>query len=38
MSLIYIEKLGFKIRKTNVRAQKIDNAIFETFRMVIANF
>ena len=31
-------KLGFHIRKTNVRAQKIDGSTFKTFGIVIANF
>ena len=34
----YIQKLGFKIRKTNVKASKIDGSILETLGMVIANF
>ena len=31
-------KLGFKIWKTNIRAQKIDGSALETFEMVIADF
>ena len=31
-------KLGLKIRKTNVRAQKIDYSALETFVMIIADF
>ena len=38
MSSAYIKKLGFKARKTNVKAQKIDGSAFETFEMVIADF
>ena len=38
MSSAYTEKLGFKTRKTNVRAQKIDGSALETFGMVIADF
>ena len=38
ISLTYIKKLGFKIRKTNVGAQKIDGSALETFGMVIADF
>ena len=38
MSLAYIEKLGFKTWMTNVRAQKIDGSILETFRIVITDF
>ena len=38
MSCAYIEKLSFKTQKTNVRAQKIDSSILQTFEMVITNF
>ena len=38
MSPAYIEKLGLKTRKTNVRAQKIDGSALKTFGMVIADF
>ena len=38
MSFAYIEKLGLKTQKTNVRAQKIDSSALETFGMVIADF
>ena len=38
MSLIYAKNLGLKTRKTNIRAQKIDDSVLETFRMVIADF
>ena len=38
MSPAYAERLGLKIRKTNVGAQKIDGSALETFGMVIANF
>ena len=34
----YARKLGLKIRKTNIGAQKIDGSALETFRMVFANF
>ena len=34
----YAWKLGLKIRKTNIRAQKIDSSALEIFRMVIADF
>ena len=34
----YAWKLGLKIRKTNVGAQKIDGSTLETFEMVIADF
>ena len=32
------QKLGFKIWKTNIRAQKIDDSTLEIFGMVIADF
>ena len=38
MSPTYVKRLGFKTQKTNVRAQKIDGSILETFKMVIADF
>ena len=34
----YAQNLGFYIRKTNVRAHKIDDFTLETFGMVIADF
>ena len=34
----FAQKLGFKIWKTNVGAQKIDGSALETFGMVIADF
>ena len=34
----YAWKLGFKIRRTNIGAQKIDGSALETFGMVIADF
>ena len=33
----FTEKLGFHIRKINVRAQKIDGSALETFEIVITN-
>ena len=38
MSPAYAKRLGLKTRKTNVRAQKIDDSTLETFGMVIADF
>ena len=38
MNLNYIQKLGFKIWKINIKAQKIDDFILKTFEIVIANF
>ena len=34
----YARKLGLKIRKTNIGAQKIDGSVLETFGIVIADF
>ena len=34
----YAQKLGLKIQKTNVGAQKIDGFALETFKRVIVNF
>ena len=34
----FARKLGLKVRKTNVGAQKIDGSALETFGMVIADF
>ena len=38
MSSTYSKKLGLKIWKTNIGAQKIDGSALEIFKMVIANF
>ena len=38
MNLDFAQKLGLKVRKTNVGAQKIDGSALETFGMVIADF
>lgn len=37
ISPAYTWKLGFKIRKTNLRAQKINGYILKIFRTIIAN-
>ena len=34
----FVLKLGFKIWKTNVKAQKIDGSTLKTFGMIIADF
>ena len=34
----FARKLGFKVWKTNVKAQKIDSFALKIFRIVIANF
>ena len=34
----YTKKLGLKIWKTNIKAQKIDSSALKIFEMVIANF
>ena len=38
MSLNCIQKLGLKVQKTNVGAQKINGSILEIFEIVIADF
>ena len=38
MTSVYTLKLGLKIYTTNVGAQKINNFILKTFRMVLASF
>ena len=38
MNLDFARKLGLKIWKTNIGAQKIDGSTLETFEMVIADF
>ena len=38
VNLNYAWKLGFKIKKTNIKAQKINGSIVEIFKIGIANF
>ena len=38
MNFNYIKKLGLKVKKANVRAQKIESSILKTYKMVITNF
>ena len=38
MTLAYTLKLGLKVRRTNVGAQKIDGSTLEMFGMVLASF
>lgn len=38
MILAYTAKLGFKLQKINIRVQKIDGSILNTFEMVLKNF
>ena len=38
MTLVYVSKLGLRIRKTDIRAQKTDGSLLRTFGMVIAGF
>ena len=38
MNSNFAQKLNFKVWKTNIRAQKINDSILETFGMVIADF
>ena len=38
MAPAYAKKLGLRVRKTDVGAQKIDGSIMETYGIVIAGF
>ena len=38
MNSAYAKKLDFRVRQTNVGAQKIDRSHLETFEMVITSF
>lgn len=38
MTPVHVLKLGVKFCHTNVEAQKINDSIFNTFRIVLANF
>ena len=38
MTLAYAAQLGFKVQKTNIGAQKIDNSSLATYGIVIAVF
>lgn len=38
MNPVYAKKLGFRIKQTDVEAQKIDGSHLEIFRMIIASF
>ncbi len=38
MSQAFAQQLGLKICNTNVRAQKIDSTILETYGIVVFNF
>ena len=38
MAPTYAKKLGLRVRKTDVGAQKIDGSILETYDMIIAGF
>ena len=38
MNSIFARKLGLRIQKTNVGAQKIDGFTLEIFKIVIADF
>ncbi len=38
ISQAFVQQLGLKICKTNVKAQKIDGATLETYGMVISTF
>ena len=38
MTLGYASKLGLKIRFINIKALKIENSIFKTFKIALASF
>ena len=38
MTSAYASKLGLRVCRTNIGAQKIDGSTFKTFKMVLANF
>ena len=38
MSQVFTSKLGFKIQKTNVGAQKIDGTTLKTYKIVVSTF
>ena len=38
MTLVYAAKLGLKVRKINIKPQKIDGSILDTFGIVLADF
>ncbi len=38
MSLAFAQQLGLKIRNPNVRAQKIDGTILETYEIIVSTF
>lgn len=38
ISLGYASKLGLKVCRTNVEAQKINDSTFKTFEMILASF
>ena len=38
MTSAYATKLGLKVRKTNIEAQKIDSSTLDNFKMVLADF
>ena len=38
MNLAYASRLGLRVHRTNIEAQKIDGSTLETFGMVLASF
>ena len=38
MNLVYVSRLGLRVYRTNIRAQKIDGSTLKTFEMVLASF
>ena len=35
---VYAKQLGLQVQKTDVRAQKIDGSLLQTFKIVITSF
>lgn len=38
MTPTYTAKLSFKVQKTNIDTQKIDNSIFQIIKIILASF
>lgn len=38
MTLVYLLKIGLRIRRIDIKAQKIDSSIVEIFKIVLASF
>lgn len=38
MTPVFIAKLGLKMRKTSIDAQKINSSVLETYKMALTDF